>query len=63
MYTSASQGACSTHESDEKCIQDRRRWEDNIRIDLKEIVWECVDWMHLAEDRNNWQDLLNFRIP
>jgi hypothetical protein len=26
----------------------RHRWEDNIRMDLKEIRWEGVDWMHLA---------------
>jgi hypothetical protein len=26
----------------------RRRWEDNIRMDLREIGWEDVDWMHLA---------------
>jgi hypothetical protein len=26
----------------------RRRWEDNIRMDLREIEWEGVDWMHLA---------------
>jgi hypothetical protein len=26
----------------------RRRWEDNIRIDLREIGWQYVDWMHLA---------------
>jgi hypothetical protein len=26
----------------------RHRWEDNIRIDLKEIAWEDVDWMHLS---------------
>jgi hypothetical protein len=24
------------------------RWDDNIRVDLTEIVWEIVDWMHLA---------------
>jgi hypothetical protein len=30
----------------------RRRWEDNIRIDLREIVWEVVDWIHLAQDRD-----------
>jgi hypothetical protein len=30
----------------------RRRWEDNIRINLREIVWEGVDWINLAEDRN-----------
>jgi hypothetical protein len=26
----------------------RRRWEDNIRMDLREIGWEGVDWIHLA---------------
>jgi len=26
----------------------RRRWEDNIRMDLREIVWEFVDWIHLG---------------
>jgi hypothetical protein len=29
----------------------RRRWEDNIRMALTEIVWEGVDWIHLAQDR------------
>jgi len=28
--------------------------EDNIRMDLIEIGWEDVDWMHLAEDRGQW---------
>jgi hypothetical protein len=28
------------------------RWEDNIRVDLKEIVWEGVDRIYLARDRN-----------
>jgi hypothetical protein len=26
-----------------------RRWEDNIRMDLREMRWEDVDWMHLAQ--------------
>jgi hypothetical protein len=29
-----------------------RRCEDNIRMDLKEIGWEVVDWIHLALDRD-----------
>jgi hypothetical protein len=29
----------------------RHRWEDNIRMDIWEIRWEGVDWMHLAQDR------------
>jgi hypothetical protein len=37
----------------------RRRWEDNIRMDLREIGWEVVDWMHLAQDRDQWLALVN----
>jgi hypothetical protein len=29
----------------------RRRWEDNIRMHIKEIEWEGVDYMHLAQDK------------
>jgi hypothetical protein len=29
----------------------RRRWEDNIRMDLREVGWEVVDWIHLAQDK------------
>jgi hypothetical protein len=36
----------------------RHRWEDNIRMDLREIEWEGVDWIHLAEDRNQWWALV-----
>jgi len=31
----------------------RRRWENQIRVNLREIGWEVVDWLHLAHDRNN----------
>jgi hypothetical protein len=37
----------------------RHRWEDNIRMDLREIGWEGVDRMHLAEDRDQWRALVN----
>jgi len=30
----------------------KHRWEDNIRMNLREIGWEVVDWMHLAQDRD-----------
>jgi hypothetical protein len=36
----------------------RRRWED-IRIDFKEIGWELVDWIHLAQDRDQWRAIVN----
>jgi hypothetical protein len=32
----------------------RRRWEDNIRMDLMEIGWEVVECIHLARDREKW---------
>jgi len=37
----------------------RRRWEDNIRTDLREIVEEGVDWTHLAQDKDQWWVLVN----
>jgi hypothetical protein len=35
-------------------IRTKHRWEDNIRMDLREIGWEGMDWMHLAHDRDQW---------
>jgi hypothetical protein len=32
----------------------RPKWEDNIRIYLREIGWKCVDWIHLARDKDQW---------
>jgi hypothetical protein len=45
----------------------RRRWEDNIRVDLREVGCGCVDWMELAQDRDRWRAplsaVMNFRVP
>jgi hypothetical protein len=45
----------------------RRRWVDNIRMDLREVGWGDVDWIGLAKDRNIWRALVNsvlkFRVP
>jgi hypothetical protein len=45
----------------------RRRCEDNIRMDLGEIRWEGVDWMRLAQDRDQWRapmnTIMNLRVP
>ena len=45
----------------------RRRWEDNIKMDLQEVGGDCGDWMELAQDRDRWQALvstvMNFRVP
>ena len=37
----------------------RRRWEDNIRIDMKEMGTNTRNWVHSAKDRNYWRTLVN----
>jgi hypothetical protein len=45
----------------------RRRWVDNIKIDLREIGWNGGDWINLAQDRDQWRALvmavMNLRVP
>jgi hypothetical protein len=45
----------------------RRRWEDNIRMNLREIGFGDVDWFHWAQDRDRWRALvntvMNLRVP
>jgi hypothetical protein len=36
----------------------RRRWEDNIKMDLREIGWGGMDWIDLAQNRDQWVGLL-----
>jgi hypothetical protein len=36
-----------------------RRWEDNIRMNLREIGWGGMDWIDLAQDRDQWRALVN----
>ena len=37
----------------------RRRWEDNIKMDLEELVRGCGDWMELVQDRDRWRALVS----
>jgi hypothetical protein len=45
----------------------RRRWEDNIKMDLREVGWEGADWIDLAQDRDRCRALvytvINLRVP
>ena len=45
----------------------RRRWVDNIRMDLQEVGCGYVDWIGLAQDRDRWRTLvsavMNLRVP
>ena len=67
----------SSHVYEEFCIlsaegkrplgRPRRRWEDNIKMDLQEVRVGCGDWMELAKDRDRWwvlvSTVMNFRVP
>jgi hypothetical protein len=36
-----------------------RRWVDNIKMDLREIGWDGMDWIDLVEDKDQWRALVN----
>jgi len=74
-------GACSAYGGEEGRIQGlvgepegerqlgrpRRKWEDNIKMDLQEVGCGDMDWIELAQDRDSWRALvnavMNIRIP
>jgi hypothetical protein len=45
----------------------RHRWVDDIKLELKEIRWDGMDWIDLAQDRDQWRALvntiMNLRVP
>jgi hypothetical protein len=45
----------------------RRRWDDNIKIDLQEVGYRSMDWIELAQDRDRWRAvvnaIMNLRVP
>jgi len=45
----------------------RRRWEDNIKIDLQEVGYGGMDWIEVAQDKDMWRAfviaIMNFRVP
>jgi hypothetical protein len=45
----------------------RHRWKVNIKMNCREMGWEFVDWIHLAQDRVQWRVLvnkvMNLRVP
>jgi hypothetical protein len=46
-------------ESKEPLGSFKRRWVDNIKMNLREIDWDCVDWIDLAQDKYQWKALVN----
>jgi hypothetical protein len=73
--------ACSTHEEKWNSYavlvrkpegstplgRSRRRWEDNIKMNLREIEYGGMDWIYLPQDRDPWRALvntiINIRVP
>ena len=45
----------------------RRRWEDNIRMDVQDVEWEGMNWIYLTQDRDKWWAVVdavtNIRVP
>jgi hypothetical protein len=56
-----------TPEGKEPLGRPRRRWVNNIKMDLREIGWGSMDWIDLAQDRYQWRALvntvMNLRVP
>jgi len=59
-------GACSAYGEDERRIQEkkplgrrRRKWEDNIKMDLQEVGFGGTYWIELAQDMDRWRALVN----
>jgi hypothetical protein len=67
QYTSAYSILIGKPEGKRPLGRSKRRREDNIRTDLREMVWEDVDWMHLVQERYRWRAVvnmvMNLRVP
>jgi len=54
-------------EAKELLRRHRRRWGDNIRMDLRDVGWEDVDWFHVVQDREQWwtvvKTVMKLRVP
>jgi hypothetical protein len=50
------------HEGKRPLGRPSHKWEDGIRMDLREIGWMGAKWIQLAQDRNKWQTLVNMVI-
>jgi hypothetical protein len=59
--------SCFSYCRKETLGRPRRRWVDNIKMDLGEIGWDGRDWIELSQDRDQWRALvntvMNLRVP
>jgi hypothetical protein len=42
--------------------QTKHRWVNNIKRDLRGIGWNCIDWIDLAQDSDQWRALVNMAV-
>ena len=40
-------------------VEPRHKWEDNIKMYVKEIDWDVMDWINVAQDRDKWWHVVN----
>jgi hypothetical protein len=40
----------------------RRRWVDNVKIDLREIEWCSMEWIDMTQDKHQWRALVNTEL-
>jgi hypothetical protein len=63
----AYKGLVGKPEGQRPCGRPRRRWEDNIKMDIQEVRWVGMDWIDMAWDRDRWRALINvamnLRVP
>ena len=50
---------CGKSERKRPLERPRRRWNDNIKMDLQEVRWRSMDWIDLTQNRDRWKDLVN----
>ena len=64
---SGAQGSGGDPEGKRTLGRPRRRWEDNIKMDLQEVGGGCGNWIELAQDRDRWRALvstvMNLGVP
>ena len=53
------QGLVGKHEEKRPLGRPRRKWEDNIEMDLQEVDFGSMDWIELAQDRDRWRTVVN----
>jgi hypothetical protein len=46
-------------EGNRPLVRPRHRWEDGIRMNLRDIGWGSVEWIQFTQDRDRWQALVN----